>query len=119
MKQSIIHLVLFFLSVPDSNLSCSLNPYVFNGTTIAGSNLGYYGSGENYLDSPYDAFVDKNGTLYVADSDNYRVQRFLPGSTSGTTIVAGSSGSALYEFGSCNTVFFCRYYAAPFSVYAF
>ncbi|CAF1271665.1 unnamed protein product [Adineta ricciae] len=86
--------------MPDTNLSCSLTPYVFNATTIAGSNLGYYGSDENYLDSPYDAFVDKNGILYVADSDNYRVQRFLPDTTSGTTVVTGSSGSALNQFGS-------------------
>ncbi|CAF0921761.1 unnamed protein product [Adineta ricciae] len=86
--------------MPDTNLSCSLTPYVFNATTIAGSYLGYYGSDENYLDSPYDALIDKNGMLYVADSDNCRVQRFLPGSTSGTTVVNGSSGSALNQFGS-------------------
>ena len=91
---------------------------MFNATTIAGSNLGYYGVGAIYLGTPYDVFLDKNATLYVADSYNYRVQRFLPGSTSGTTVVNGSSGSALNQFGSCNSVF-CHHYAVLFSVYAF
>ncbi|CAF1039890.1 unnamed protein product [Adineta steineri] len=69
-----------------------------NGTTIAGSSLGLSNNTAAYLKKPQDAFVDQNGTLYVLDSGNLRVQVFFPNSTIGTTIINGTSGSKLNQF---------------------
>ncbi len=71
-----------------------------NGTTIGGSPIGLYGSTSTTLNFPYDVFVDNNNIVYVLDSLNYRVQRFLPNSIIGTTVVSGSSGSMLNQFSS-------------------
>ncbi|CAF4455331.1 unnamed protein product, partial [Adineta steineri] len=59
-------------------------------TTVAGSSTGTSGSTSILLNSPIDLTFDKNGFMYVVDNGNNRVQRFAPGSTSGTT-VAGTT----------------------------
>jgi sugar lactone lactonase YvrE len=64
-------------------------------TTVAGGNGA--GSGDNQLDTPYDVCVSKKtGAIYIADTNNHRIQRWSPGATSGVTIVgiAGTSGTA-------------------------
>ena len=39
--------------------------------------------------------MDASGNVYVADINNYRVQRWAPGATSGVTVAGGNgSGSA-------------------------
>ncbi|CAF1050265.1 unnamed protein product [Adineta steineri] len=62
------------------------------GTTVAGDNTGNQGSTSALLNNPIDLTFDQNGFMYVLDYSNYRVQKFAPGSTSGTT-VAGTTGS--------------------------
>ncbi|CAF3727568.1 unnamed protein product, partial [Adineta steineri] len=69
-----------------------------DGITIAGSSLGLSNNTAAYLNMPQDVFIDQNGTLYVLDSGNLRVQRFFPNSTIGTTIINGTSGYKLNEF---------------------
>ena len=60
--------------------------------TVAGT--GCYGSASNSLAIPNGIFVDLNFTLYVADSDNDRIQRFLSGETNAVTMAgSGASGS--------------------------
>ncbi|CAF0795080.1 unnamed protein product [Adineta ricciae] len=81
-----------------SNINSSTSLWSLNGTTIAGSSVGLSGSSSTYLKQPVDVTIDKNGILYVLDSSNYRVQRFLPGSTIGTTVVYGSVGTGLNQF---------------------
>ncbi|CAF1459860.1 unnamed protein product [Adineta steineri] len=76
-----------------------------NGTTIAGSSLGLSNNTAAYLKKPQDAFVDQNGTLYVLDSGNLRVQVFFPNSTIGTTVINGTSGSKLNQFYTSNFTF--------------
>ncbi|CAF0721345.1 unnamed protein product [Adineta steineri] len=60
-------------------------------TTAAGS--GIRGSGSNELSYPYGIFVDLNFDLYVADSENHRIQLFKHGGLNGTTIVGQRSSN--------------------------
>ncbi|UJR19234.1 hypothetical protein I4U23_022363 [Adineta vaga] len=90
--------------VSNSNITCSMTTWSLNATTIAGSPIGYYGSIPTALKSPNDIYVDINNTLYVLDSGNYRVQRFLPNSTIGKTIINGSYGSMLNQFGDMQAI---------------
>ncbi|CAF3718625.1 unnamed protein product [Adineta steineri] len=62
------------------------------GTTVAGDSAGHQGSTSALLNNPIDLTFDENGFMYVVDHDNFRVQRFAPGSTNGVT-VAGTTGS--------------------------
>ncbi len=45
------------------------------GVTVAGGRFGQ-GSASNQLSYPQDAFVDLAGNIYVADRDNYRIQKY-------------------------------------------
>ncbi|CAF3739234.1 unnamed protein product, partial [Rotaria sp. Silwood1] len=51
------------------------------------------GSASNQLYTPYHLTLDSNGSLYVADSDNHRVQKYLKSASTGTT-VAGKNATA-------------------------
>ena len=59
-------------------------------TMVAGT--GCYGLASDQIASPAGIFVDMNVSLYVADKDNHRIQKFVYGSKYGTT-VAGSGAS--------------------------
>jgi hypothetical protein len=59
------------------------------GVTVAGGNGG--GFGDNQLMLPFDVAVDAAGNVYVADTNNNRVQEWAPGATTGVT-VAGTNG---------------------------
>ena len=59
-------------------------------TTIA-AGTGLSGSSSTTLNSPCGIFVDRNFTLYVADTNNSRIQRFLFGETNGTTVASSTS----------------------------
>jgi sugar lactone lactonase YvrE len=59
------------------------------GVTVAGGNGG--GFGANQLMMPFDVAVDSSGNVYVADTNNSRVQEWARGATSGVT-VAGIGG---------------------------
>ncbi|CAF3042616.1 unnamed protein product [Rotaria socialis] len=63
------------------------------GKVVAGTSNGVAGSGINQLNGPWGIFVTSNGTLYIVDQNNHRVQRWLRNATSGST-VAGQSGVA-------------------------
>jgi hypothetical protein len=53
------------------------------------------GSGASQLSSPEKIFVDTAGALYIADKGNHRIQKWLPGDTSGVTVAGGNgAGSA-------------------------
>ena len=71
-----------------------------NGIVFAGGNGN--GVNPNQLSSPTSICVDAQGNLYVADADNYRIQKFPPGSnssTNGITVAGGNGiGTALNQF---------------------
>ena len=52
---------------------------------------GSRGSSSTTLSGPCGIFVDRNFTLYVADTDNNRLQKFLFGTRIGTTVAGNSS----------------------------
>jgi DNA-binding beta-propeller fold protein YncE len=61
---------------------------------IVAAGTGCPGPVPNMLDHPHGIFVDINFDLYVADTDNHRIQRFAPDQSSATT-VAGF-GASIY-----------------------
>jgi hypothetical protein len=79
---------------------CSTAVWATNAATAAGSRSGTSGSSATQLDAPSTVFVDNTSAIYVADSYNFRVQRFPPNSTTGTTVVNGSFGTNLNQFSS-------------------
>jgi sugar lactone lactonase YvrE len=59
------------------------------GFTVAGNNT--EGPDNTTLDFPNDVFVDEETDIvYVIDTNNHRVQRWLPGATAGDTIAGGT-----------------------------
>jgi gliding motility-associated-like protein len=52
------------------------------------------GNADNQLDAPNGIFVDKEGSIYISDSHNNRIQKWRPRAASGTT-VAGTGGGGL------------------------
>ena len=69
-----------------------------NATNAAGSDFFGGGSALHQLYYPRDVYVDPTGIVYVTDSNNYRVQKWLPGANNGTTVVLGSAGTGLNQF---------------------
>ena len=57
------------------------------GVTVAGGNG--RGNAANQLAQPNGIFVDKYGNVWVADTHNFRVQKWTPGATAGIAIGAG------------------------------
>ena len=68
--------------------------------TVAGA-TGSVGNAANRFNLPWNIDLDANNTLYVADNSNSRIQKWLFGALSGTTIagtgVNGSSSTQLYN----------------------
>ncbi|CAF4805020.1 unnamed protein product, partial [Rotaria sp. Silwood2] len=62
------------------------------GATEGALVAGGHGKGDDLtqLKYPYGVFVDRLGTLYVADSWNNRIMRWPKGSTRGEIIVGGN-----------------------------
>lgn len=57
------------------------------GTTVAGATTS--GSAANRLNRPSAVFVDSAGVIYIADTLNYRVQKWPVGSVFGHTVAQG------------------------------
>ena len=73
----------------------------FNSSTVSGANgksiagTGVSGSGISQFNMPNGIFVDTNGTLFVADFNNNRIQRWFSGAPSGTRVAGdGTVGCA-------------------------
>ncbi|CAF4907833.1 unnamed protein product [Rotaria socialis] len=62
------------------------------GITVAGV-TGVSGSTPNKLNKPQGLSIDSNGTLYIADQNNCRVQKWLSGASNGTTVAGQSNGT--------------------------
>jgi sugar lactone lactonase YvrE len=69
-------------------------------TLVAGSASGLAGSSSILLNKPEDIALDSMSNVYVADSNNNRVQFFFAGQSNGTTIagVTGTSGNTATLF---------------------
>ncbi|CAF3723043.1 unnamed protein product [Rotaria sp. Silwood1] len=70
------------------------------GFTIADIS-GVPGNGSDKLNTPYDATLDYLNTLYIADANNNRIQKYLIGTSNGTTVCGnGTSGSSSNQLSS-------------------
>ncbi|CAF4230772.1 unnamed protein product [Adineta steineri] len=71
------------------------------GNTVAGSAVGTSGTTANQLSEPYILKFDSSNALYISDSTNNRIQKWIIGSSNGTTVaglatgVPGSSSNTL------------------------
>lgn len=66
-----------------------------NSTVAAGGGT----TSASSLSGPQDMAVDNNGNLYIVDGNNYRVQKWAPGASEGTTVAGGNGkGSNLNQF---------------------
>ncbi len=83
----------FYCSIRDDNqvLKQSLQTTGTSSTIAAG--LGYSGSASDQLDQPQGICVDFNFNLYVADSNNNRIQRFALGQSNATTVAGNGVGN--------------------------
>lgn len=56
------------------------------------STAGPSGTSATQLTNPYNMALDSSNTIYVSGCNNSRVQKFLTGSSTGTTVAGQSSG---------------------------
>ncbi|CAF1595666.1 unnamed protein product, partial [Adineta steineri] len=75
---------------------------VLNNTTtpiLVAGQLTSAGSSASQLYNPQDVYIDSNNNMYVSDCLNHRVQKYVNGSTIGTTFagLSASSGAALNQ----------------------
>ncbi len=88
---------------------CPTAAWSVNASTVAGSSFGWSGNTASFLNGPTDVFIDNTGAIYVSDSYNYRVQKWLPGSNVGTTVAGGSSGTGLNQLNTGKSCLFVLY----------
>lgn len=86
------HYFYLLLSIVSHVCYSQYSEYTWNtqGITVAGGNGA--GGNANQLNFPYSIFVDTNNTIYITDTQNHRIQKWIDGATEGTT-VAGGNGS--------------------------
>lgn len=65
-----------------------------SGTTVAGQASTILGTAADSLNTPSGIALDSSGNIYVADTNNFRIQYWLQGASTGTT-VAGTTGNVL------------------------
>lgn len=66
--------------------------YAQHGTTVAGGNG--EGDAANQLAYPEGIFLAADGSLYIAELYNNRIQKWAPGATSGVTVAGGNGQGA-------------------------
>ena len=75
------------------------------GEIVAGV-TGVPGTAPNQLNEPWNIYVDSSNILYIADSQNHRIQRWLPGALTGTTVAGtGTAGSTSTDLNTPRDVF--------------
>jgi sugar lactone lactonase YvrE len=76
------------------------------GITVTGT-LNCTNATSNCLNYPIGIAVDSSGSVYVADTNNHRIQKFLSGNITGTTVAGfptGSSGNSASHLNTPNDV---------------
>ncbi|CAF4084145.1 unnamed protein product, partial [Adineta steineri] len=70
--------------------SCNSLRWNQTGQIVAGTTSG---SSASQLNNPSCLYIDNNNTLYICDHDNNRVQKWIQGATTGTTVAGDSAGT--------------------------
>ncbi|CAF0930536.1 unnamed protein product [Adineta steineri] len=87
--------LIVFLTKPKTSTTTNIaNPVLrwnASGITVAGV-TGMSGINASQLNNPWGLALTYDGTLYVTDCYNNRVQQFVSGSTVGTTVAGDSNG---------------------------
>lgn len=77
-------------------------PGATTGSTVAGlvatGNFPNPGSAANQLNRPKDVYVDSNGTIFISDYQNCRIQKWTQGSSTGVTIAGQNKPGDAAEF---------------------
>lgn len=74
------------------------NTFASEGIVVAGNNG--QGSASNQLNHPSATWVDAAQHIYIADSPNHRIQKWIPGATEGITVAGGNgNGTTLDKTG--------------------
>lgn len=84
-----------FVSDYGNNRVMKWAPGAITGTLAAGIGNGTAGNGSSALACPNGIYLDQSLSLYIADSCNGRIQKWLSGASTGTT-VAGANGQIGY-----------------------
>ena len=63
------------------------------GITVAGASGGTASSAANRLSHPYGLALDSSNSLYIADYNNNRIQKWLINATNGTTVAGLANGT--------------------------
>lgn len=88
-----------------SNYPCICSLGSNAGTTVAGV-TGSAGARRSELSSPYAIRVTENGTMYILDTNNYRVLRWQVGDPLSYIVAGGNGyGSGLHQMGTCYQIF--------------
>jgi hypothetical protein len=103
-----------FVSDYENSRVMMWQPGSVTGTLVAGIGNGTAGNGSSQLSCPLGIYLDQNLALYIADACNNRIQKWLSGSSTGTTVgqigfptdvsvdtygtVYALSGGGLYRF---------------------
>ncbi|CAF0735427.1 unnamed protein product [Adineta steineri] len=64
------------------------------GTTVAGTGSSITTAAADQLDHPFSLALDSSNILYIADQQNNRIQKWILGAMTGTTIAGDSGGIA-------------------------
>ncbi|CAF3877835.1 unnamed protein product [Adineta steineri] len=93
--------------VTPANLTVSMNTIVYDfqqttpilhvwnttGTTVAGASNGSAGTADNLLLNPYGITLGSFNSLYIADLNNNRIQKWLSNASNATTVAGLSNGT--------------------------
>ncbi|CAF1158353.1 unnamed protein product [Adineta steineri] len=80
------------LTIPQS--TPSLYRWNVTGITVAGASSGSGGTADNLLSRPYGTALGSFDSLYIADFNNHRIQKWLINESNGTTVAGLSNGTA-------------------------
>jgi VCBS repeat-containing protein len=88
-----------FIADSNNHRIMKWTPGATEGVIVAGGNG--QGSNTNQLNYPYNFYIDIGGNiLYIHDSSNYRIQKWILGETTGITVSGGSGmGSNIDQLG--------------------
>ncbi|CAF4077573.1 unnamed protein product [Adineta steineri] len=70
--------------------SCNSLRWNQTGQIVAGTTSG---SNANQLKNPSCLYIDNNNTLYICDQNNNRIQKWIQGAATGTTVAGDSAGT--------------------------